>query len=187
MSLLQRVEPNLHLIDLSQRIDAGEPYKRINLNLKEQKDFCYALGVVESFVKDLLSNGRIQMGREIAGNGRRIGLFKSTFDPTSGQSSRGLPPRTLIDICDIFKSAAFYRLCDENQLLAVKILYSCMWSVSKHPEDWIQCAVDITLVDYPGLASPDMRAVYESSGESGTAKYHSLQTLTEDLVKNKKR
>ena len=32
MSLLQRVEPNLHLIDLSQRNDVGEPYKKENLN-----------------------------------------------------------------------------------------------------------------------------------------------------------
>ena len=31
-----------------------------------------------------------------------------------------------------------------------------------------------------------MSAVYESSGESGKVKYHSLQTLMEGLAKNKK-
>ena len=185
-SLLLRVEPDLHLIDLSQRNDAGEPYNRINLNLKEQKDFDYALGVLETFVKKLLSNGRIQMGREMAGNARRIGLFKTTFNPISGQSSRGLPPRTLVDVCDIFKSVAFYRLSGENQLLAAKMLYSCMWCVAKHPVGWIQRAVDITLVNYPGVATSDMRAIYEHSGESGSAKSHCLRTFMEGLVKNEK-
>ena len=75
------------------------------------------------------------MGRAMAGNGRRIRLFLSTLDTTLGHSSRGLPPRTLMDICNIFKSAAFYRLCGKNQLLALKMVYSTMWSVtSKHPE-----------------------------------------------------
>ena len=126
------------------------------------------------------------MGREMAGKDRRIGLFKSTFDPTSGQSSRGLPPRSLMDICDNFKSTAFYRLCGENQVLALKMLYSCMWCVSKYPEVWIQRAVDITLVNYPGVASSDMSAVYDSAGESGKATYHCLRTIMEGLAKNKK-
>ena len=33
---------------------------------------------------------------------------------------------------------------------------------------------------------PDMSAVYESSGESGKVKYHSLRTLMEGLAKNEK-
>ena len=41
-------------------------------------------------------------------------------------------------------------------------------------------------MDYPGLVSPDMSDVYESSGEPGTAKYHSLRTLMEGLAKGVK-
>ena len=67
MSLLKRVEPHLHLINISQRNDAGEPYKKEKINLNDQKDYVYALGVVETFVKNLLSSGRIQVGRQ--GNG----------------------------------------------------------------------------------------------------------------------
>ena len=59
MSLLKRVEPHLHRIDISQRNDTGEPYKKVNINLNDQNDYVYALGVVETFVKNLLSNGRI--------------------------------------------------------------------------------------------------------------------------------
>ena len=119
MDLLKQVEPHLHLIDLAQRNDVGDPYNKVKIDLKDQKDFVYALNVVERFVKKLLSNRRIQMGRTMAGNGRRIGLFVSTLDTTSGHSSRGLPPGNEMDVTSIFNSAEFYRLCGKKSIACI--------------------------------------------------------------------
>ena len=182
MDLLKQVEPHLHLIDLAQRNDVGDPYKKVKIDLKDQKDFVYVLNVVERFAKQLLSNGRIWMGKAIAGNGRRIGLFVSTWT----FFKRFTTPKydghfQHFQICGILPT-----MWQKIHCLHLKMVYTTLWSVTKHPDVWIQRAVDITLVDYPGLVSPNMSDVYESSGESGTAKYHSLRTLMEGLTQGVK-